>query len=552
MKRVKSIICTVLCVLFVISAVGCTGQSAHIGKKEDFIKAAWYFGEDWPLNFWNSEWDRMDEDLKTIAEDGFNTVMLVVPWGEFQTGIEPIRYNEKAMQRLDQIIQKCDEFDLDVILRIGYYWDFDPDDQYPLLERYDGLISNPGLFLPAWEDYVKTMKKVDEKYNNVIGSLICWEDFWKVYYKYSGISTGMEENQKTAQMIGYSEYLKEHYTLEEISAFYGEDFSDYSEVYLPQSKDYAMSLYNAFFDDFLINRVLIPSQKIYPELSMEVRTDADVIYQPNGEMDWFFHTDTFTAGNAEYVASIYGIPMGFENKGERVSAQEALVQFDYMMKHIKEGTQGKPLFVDQFIFVDNTPGFEHNAQVKEDELDDFLLGSADVLVNDTCGYALWTYRDYKMNDLYNSQFALQDKGWQITGDYRFEQVDGNTKLYVGKGAQFAQDNVRYDIFPQKEYTLSIDVEPINGAAKLSVSINGKNYTIDVGRKGTYELSLGELSEKALSIQVEDGQAYIDNVNLYYAVQEGEVYNENMDALPLADDMRALNERIDQLLMEKAS
>lgn len=550
MQRAKRVAGIILCILLTLAAIGCGGQDSQIGKEGNFIKAAWYFGENWPLNFWNSEWDHLDEDLDAIADDGFNTIMLVVPWGEFQTGINPIRYNDTAMERLDRIIQKCDDFNLDVILRIGYYWDFDPDDQYPLLERYAGLISDKEFFLPAWEDYVKTIKEVDEKYTNVIGSLICWEDFWGIYYKYANLSTEREENKKTAQQIGYTEYLKNHYSLEEISVYYGENFRDYDEIYLPQTKDYAMVLFNTFFDDFLLNRILIPSQKIYPELSMEVRTDADVIYKPDGETDWFFHTDTFTAGDADYVASIYGIPMGFENNGERVSAKEALKQFDYIMEHIKEGTQGKPLFIDQFIFVDNTPGFEHNAQVKPDELESFLLGSADVLVNDTCGYALWTYRNYKMNDLYNSQFAFKDKGWQISGDYKFEETDGNTKLYAEQGTQLTQNNVRYGVFAQKEYTLSMDVEPLEGAAKLKVSINGENFTLDVEQNGTYELPLGLLNEKALTISIEEGAVYIDNVNLYYAVQEGEVYDEDMNALRLADDIRTLNERIDQLLEKR--
>lgn len=546
----KKFIGIILIITVLIAPVSCSGNGKeNVGEENYFVKAAWYFGREWPLNFWNSEWEHLDEDLQTIKEDGFNTVMLAVPWGEFQTGIEPIQYNEKAWERLRYIIERCDEFELNVVLRIGYYWDFDADDQYPLLQRYEGLLRGEEKFMTAWLDYVGKFQSLNTEYSNLSGSLICWEDFWAVYHEYSSAGKEQEERKRLAQESGFIQYLKDTFSLDEVSQYYQEeDLTRYEDAVMPQDGDYAMELFNRFFDDILIHKILLPSQEIYPKLGMEVRTDADVVYGADGEAEWYFHTETYPAGNAPYATSIYGIPMGFENNGEKVSAEEAIEKFDYMIETIQEAADGKPLFIDQFIFVDNTPGFENNAQVREDELDDFLMESADILVEETCGYALWTYRDYKMNDLYNSQFELDLKGWRTAGDCRIEEVDGNKKVKIEKGGSISQENIMYPL-QETEYKLSFSVIP-DESATVKIEIGEHEEEIEITEAGDYEVELGALKEKDLKITIEEGSAYLDNINLYYAVQNGQVYDEDMGALELADEVRAMNQKIDTLLAER--
>ena len=46
-----------------------------------YIKAFTYFGDAWPLNYWNSNLNHADADFKEAKADGFNAVILVVPWG---------------------------------------------------------------------------------------------------------------------------------------------------------------------------------------------------------------------------------------------------------------------------------------------------------------------------------------------------------------------------------------------------------------------------------------------------------------------------------------
>lgn len=65
--------------------------------------------------------------------------------------------------------------------------------------------------------------------------------------------------------------------------------------------------------------------------------------------------------------------------------------------------------MDQFLFTDNTPGFEQNAKLTESEKSAYLDGVADIFKAKTLGYAIWTYRDYGDNKLYNPQFALVNR-----------------------------------------------------------------------------------------------------------------------------------------------
>ena len=64
--------------------------------------------------------------------------------------------------------------------------------------------------------------------------------------------------------------------------------------------------------------------------------------------------------------------MGFENKGEKVTMSAALSMMDVILKKVYENNNNKKLFVDQFLFYDNTQGFEQNAQIQSNQVDQYL------------------------------------------------------------------------------------------------------------------------------------------------------------------------------------
>ena len=55
---------------------------------DDYWISATYFANLCPLNFWDSELNSIGTDFQRIKNDGFNSVIIVVPWREFQPDIE--------------------------------------------------------------------------------------------------------------------------------------------------------------------------------------------------------------------------------------------------------------------------------------------------------------------------------------------------------------------------------------------------------------------------------------------------------------------------------
>ena len=110
------------------AAAAMTVSGIESEASSSYLKAATYVSDAWVSNFWNSESDHMEEELAQIAADGFNSIVLVIPWREFQPGVLPISYNRYAFQKLDRVMSAAQAKGLMVELRIGYVWDYYSDD----------------------------------------------------------------------------------------------------------------------------------------------------------------------------------------------------------------------------------------------------------------------------------------------------------------------------------------------------------------------------------------------------------------------------------------
>ena len=69
------------------------GAYLNAFASDGYVKSATYYGDEWNINFWNSEMEHLHEDMQKIKEDGFNSIILLIPWREFQPGLSPIAYN---------------------------------------------------------------------------------------------------------------------------------------------------------------------------------------------------------------------------------------------------------------------------------------------------------------------------------------------------------------------------------------------------------------------------------------------------------------------------
>ena len=298
------------------------------------------------------------------------------------------------------------------------------------------------------------------------------------------------------------------------------------------------------FIDHSLNELLRESQEVFPDLSMEVRMDADLVYDKNGKPFYYDHADQYLCGNADYTAIVYGIPMGFENKGEKVSAEEALRHTESVISAVHRHNLNKPLYIDQFLFFDNTPKFSHNAQLAENEIELYLNKVSDILLKHTRGYGIWTYKNYKNNMLYNSQFALLERGWNTKGDPIFTYKYGSKVCILNERDQISQiiPETRNTI-PDDHYFVSFEVKNHENNTKIRIHLGNIEKELSINYNGNFELVMNKNSGLDLCIKVISGGLAIDNINLYSFIQDGKLYDTDNTELDIADDIRSLNEKL---------
>lgn len=510
-------------------------------KMNSFFISAHYFADEWPLNFWNSEMDHLKNDMMQIKADGFNSIILVVPWREFQPTISPITYNSYAFDQLENIMKEAANADLGVLVRAGYIWDFYEDSDVSSAQRYYDIPGNAQL-RTAWNLYLDTLYKSLDKHDNFWGGFITWEDYWNNTYLADSVG-GKPESIDLPVCKEFQKYIERMYTLEAFNRKYGTGFSSYSSIYIPTRTEPFMEAYYAFYDEWL-NSLLIESQNYFPNLSMEVRNDWDSMHDTKGNQAYYKHDATYACGNAEFSTLMYGIPQGNINNGERLTWEEALEKTKYILDSFNEANPTKEVFVDQFIFADNTPGFEKNAQIKEDQVNTYLEHVSDILSESSCGYGIWTYKDYTNNMFYNSQFALGSSGWDVL-NATVEKIDGSNSLILPANEEIKQEipAIRSQ-FAGDTFILELDAALMGGEnekAFLEVTVGNIKKTIEVNK-----------NQKRYSLTIEKPNAYnviiksseyvrIDNLDLYNHIQNGFLYDLEGGKMSALDSLRKLNQ-----------
>lgn len=508
----------------------------------EYVRSATYFSDAWPINFWNSEMDNLEVELLQIRNDGFDSIIIVIPWKEFQTSTSPIGYSDYTFEKLNEVMTTANEVGLDVYTRIGYTWDFYNDTNESVSERYLNILRSRETH-DAWIDYAERMYIFLSSYINFKGAFLTWEDFWICL----AICDNEDESKRInyAIDIGYQAWIENNFTIDEYNDIYSTTYQSYSQIPVPRRSDYEMGAFYSFYDEYL-NTLLRETQEVFPNISMEVRMDADLINGNDGYRTFYEHTATYKCQNSDYTATMYGIPMGFENKGERVSYDEALQHTEYILKNLLNENDGKPIYVEQFLFMDNTPQFSYNAQVKEEEIGLYLEEVAPILYENTRGYGIWTYRDYLSNMLYNSQFALTDAGWILEGEIEFinSQVTDSYVCHLTNGSSIEQaiPFVR-NHFDAEQYNLLFDVVECEKSGKIIVEFGNESKTIDIDDKGEYSVIFNKNDSFDLKIYSLDGDYCIDNICLYSFVQNGHLYNEKNEEMEYITNIRVLNNKL---------
>lgn len=535
--KIKSM-CRRICagaIAAVLLAATCPVQRAEAAPPS-YLKAVTYVSDAWVSNFWNTESDHMEEELAQIAADGFNSIILVIPWREFQTSLVPISYNDYAFKKLDRVMRAADAQGLGVELRVGYTWDYYADDASAL--RFREILRDPTA-KEAWRAYAGRLYEIASAYPCFHGGFITWEDFWNYVEDASGFGTG-QYSKDEAKKIGYQDYLEKHYTLDEVNESYrpSEPFTSFSDVYIPRRSHYAYKLFYEFYDAFL-TELLEDTQQVFPNLSMEVRLDVDPVDSNDGSGGKVGvpHYQTFPCGSSSYTSLMYSVSMG-RDYNQLLTASEAIETMNEQLARVRQYNGGKPIFIDQLLYMDETEGFSHNARLHESHRGAFLTGIPATLRNYTNGYAVWTYRNYTNNPVYNSQFALGSRGWEVSKGTTVER-NGSNQMKLEAGGKIEQ-KVGHRIAGRNthenhvRFTADSDVP-----ATITVTLGRTTQQVKVEGAQQFDLNFGELSYYSVSFSA-DSEVYLDNIHVYNFVQDGQLYDVDGNELSCISAIRTLN------------
>jgi hypothetical protein len=378
--------------------------SAGFDMRGEKIIGTHYTGSTWAPAFWsNVNIYEVHDDFIEIKENGFNTVIIVVPWVGFQTSVEPMSYFEDYFQLLDKILRIAKKDALNVILRIGYVHEIGTTSVPGHYERVINLFTKKNIYYSAWLDYLDRLYDVASRYDNLLFGFVTWEDFFIIDFTHLPV----EKRAFLSSAIGYQEYLT-RYSLITLSGIYKKVFSSYTEIPIPSYNSSAVPLFYEFWDQLLI-KIYKESKKHFLKLSMEVRVDCD----PSHKFTRYnCHESTFDLGGEDDITIIYYTPAwGALNKGDQTTADDAVSRFQNLLDWVRSHTDNF-IFIDQFNFIDNTPGFKKNTKIIPDEVPGFIDRSAAVISDNTIGYALWAMKDVRANVIKNGSFERGNLGWE--------------------------------------------------------------------------------------------------------------------------------------------
>jgi hypothetical protein len=474
---------------------------------------------------------RIAAELNTIIEDGFNTIILVLPWRGFQVEQDDPRYDPFYIRQLRRVLTAADRLDLSVIVRVAYSHHLLLDNTPNGISMAQRLLLNPET-RQAWLHYLNTLHQVCSGYRCFRGGFFCWEELWHAFGAWQTMD--QDARQRLAAESGFLNFLAEQ-GVSGITA-------------IPTTRESTYQFYSEFINKRIRDFFEIGRGE-FPGLSMEFRVDKDLLC--DGEERRWLSNDNYS-DLPDHRYSYWAPFMGAENVGEELNAEHAARLFDYMLQEVSERGENTRHVVDQFNFVDEAPKFKGiHAEIKRDEVSAFLELAAPLLKRLSSGYGVWAYRDYCQNVLYNPRFLMGMLGWEVL---RGKVTLGkNGGICVGKRTLIRQALPPVlaglqRVVPFDQLTLRVALQSATDAAKLSVRINsGQWYSINAEAAGDnfyVEISVNnqEIHDRGLTLEIDNHGPSLafDCLYLYHYVYRGDIRDEHGTASAHLEAIRAFN------------
>ncbi|MEM9303562.1 MAG: hypothetical protein AAGE01_15700 [Pseudomonadota bacterium] len=440
-----------------------------------FLRAVHYFADAQPINFWeNADLSRLTTHFRQIRADGFNAVILVVPWRGFQPALSGGTdcLDQWRLDRLTRVLDAARDQGLYCILRVGFPWSGCPISEGTYEERILGLFGSRTI-RSAWFAYLEALAAATEGAEHLLFAFFSWEDLPSLRHRM--IYADAERRAELAAYLGYDRYL----------AARGHRPAGPLRIPLPSDEDYPH--FNAFVNQ-LQNTLLDDSRRRWPKLSMQLRPDFEQV--TFGGKPAYIENDLRLSDPLLRVGYFFHY-MNARNEGETLTAGAALANLGIVLDRVTDDGRANNHFLDQFVFLDESPQFPHWPRIEAAELGHFLLQAAAVLEQRSRGYGLWAYFDYVDNHLYNARFLRRFEGWQTRGEIALEPTgtDGFAAV-LAPGARLAQCMV-----PELAGNASYLYENVTFSAhcgqacEVAFAVNGVEEARGAGPAGTLTVAL---------------------------------------------------------------
>lgn len=518
------------------------------------LVGATYMGDNWPKNFINAfRREDVASDYAKLRADGFNAVVLLVSWGDFQPVFDPCcQYDERAFERLEFLIDRAREAGLDVVLRIGYGWTFHPDagDVGVRIHRLLNDVNARQAFLA----YVARVGELARKHANVRLSFLAWEDF--ILHTIDG--DGRKDFRQFIDSLPVGDTLRA---------------SAASTPELPQRDGPRVALFNAYWDWLLMQKIFKPAAARIPNLTYEARVDSEPLPHTNAdgkvEYEWIGHESTYRPPGADAIALYWAPFWGAQNQGEQLDADQSLGLFNSLLAKVRQHSGGLPMFIDQLNVIDNTLGFEHNATLQSAALPAFMDGAYCAMRDaGVFGYAFWTTHDYAESPLYNPSFSYKLDGWNLaTGDgstaesHLQARPSGDFDLRLSPGDRLTQTiPARRGRLPGSDPSLPATIclsaragRPGVVAASAGAGVVRLKFSGAKSERSCSSIPTQESDSSInLEIRVVSGSSELTGVTLFDHVQKGGLYELDGKKGVLLPSLRKLNLRFARVGTTSAS
>ena len=503
-----------------------------------YICATHYFGAANIGNFWSTFISKsVVDDFRRIRADGFTHVILIVPWTQFHPDISSVEVAPVYRARLDFLFRNARTAGLRVILRLGYLWELCPT-QYSTYDRIKDLPTSAAL-MRAWKTYFRLMRK--EVANRAVFefAFVSWEDwYWPIYKEIPTLP--LEQRIKYAGDSGYRDFLKLRYDLNDLRRRYDITADDWAEIAVPMSTEAAIWEYSVFFDTILSDRIFNAAESSFPGLSFEFRIDEDPLpsREPVGRTYYPWGIERQTSGRQ----ITYYHPQVGKGGTTTHSAEAAATQLAKVLHRFSVNERRNPrVFLDQFNFYTQNPQFPNFSQIDAGELERFICSVADTLIKESSGYAVWGYRDWINDKLYNGTFELGLDGWSHIAVKPSEKAEQGAVLLVS-GSRLEQKIGTWPVKKSKVLLQGYSESESNIVLLLS-GAPGREIRLGQGRFDE-RIELGEgPATKSIGIEVRSGSLLLRRVAIYTHMLSSGLYKFDRTGRASVAAMRTLNARL---------